>query len=91
MHKIGIFGNTGLVSKEIQKILAHDDKVNIVFRQNSKRKKGNLAKCDLAIVATHEEQSLEIVPEALKQGVRVIDTSGAFRLKNPEYYKNIMA
>jgi N-acetyl-gamma-glutamyl-phosphate reductase len=40
---------------------------------------------DVLFLATPHEVSREWVPEAIAQGVRVIDLSGAWRLENPEY------
>jgi N-acetyl-gamma-glutamyl-phosphate reductase len=47
-------------------------------------------KCDVALLATPAETSLELVPQLLTAGVRVVDLSGAFRLRDaslyPHYY-----
>jgi N-acetyl-gamma-glutamyl-phosphate reductase len=47
-------------------------------------------KCDVAVLATPAQSSLELVPTLLATGVRVIDLSGAFRLRDaslyPRYY-----
>src|SRR5215467_11905 len=40
---------------------------------------------DLVFLATPHEFSREWVPEAIKQGVHVIDLSGAWRLEKPEH------
>jgi N-acetyl-gamma-glutamyl-phosphate reductase len=40
---------------------------------------------DVLFLATPHEVSREWVPEAIKQGVHVIDLSGAWRLETPEY------
>jgi N-acetyl-gamma-glutamyl-phosphate reductase len=42
---------------------------------------------ELLFLATPHEQSREWVPEALGQGIRVIDLSGAWRLHNPSNQK----
>ncbi len=42
--------------------------------------------CDAVLFATPAEVSLELVPKALEAGARVIDLSGAFRLKDPALY-----
>jgi N-acetyl-gamma-glutamyl-phosphate reductase len=39
-----------------------------------------------AFLATPHETSLELVPQLLKAGVRVVDLSGAFRFHNPETF-----
>jgi N-acetyl-gamma-glutamyl-phosphate reductase len=40
---------------------------------------------DVLFLATPHEVSREWVPEAMKQGIHVIDLSGAWRLETPEY------
>ncbi len=41
---------------------------------------------DIAFLCLPHEASLETVPKLLNQGKRVIDLSGAYRIKNPEIY-----
>ncbi len=41
---------------------------------------------DLAFLCLPHEESLELVPKLLNQGKKVIDLSGAYRLKNPQIY-----
>ncbi|MCS6952843.1 MAG: N-acetyl-gamma-glutamyl-phosphate reductase [Bryobacterales bacterium] len=43
-------------------------------------------KLDLVFLATPAEVSLELAPAMLRAGARVIDLSGAFRLRTPESY-----
>jgi N-acetyl-gamma-glutamyl-phosphate reductase len=45
------------------------------------------AKLDVVFLATPPEASMELSPWLLDAGVRVIDLSGAFRLRTPERYK----
>ena len=78
--KTGIYGDTGMVGQEIEKGLQRHDRATIVFRQNSKRRAGNLTDCDVAFLATKDPESMRFAPEALTAGVKVIDMSGAFRL-----------
>ncbi len=40
----------------------------------------------IAFLATPHEASLEIVPELLKAGLRVVDLSGAFRFREPDTF-----
>jgi len=42
--------------------------------------------CDLVFLAIPNQASLERVPNLLEQGVRVIDLSGAFRLRDKEVF-----
>jgi N-acetyl-gamma-glutamyl-phosphate reductase len=51
------------------------------FRWQSLRDKG----VDVLFLATPHEVSREWVPQAIEQGIRVIDLSGAWRLATPEY------
>ena len=80
MVKIGIYGDTGMVGQEIQKVLKHHGRAMIAFRQNSRRRDGHLADCDVVFLATKDPESMKFAPEALAAGAKVIDMSGAFRL-----------
>ncbi len=80
MLKVGLFGDTGMVGQEIEKVLAHHDGVEIGFRQNSKRQEGSLEACEVAFLATKDPESMKFAPQVLEVGKRVIDASGAFRL-----------
>ena len=80
MSKIGIFGDTGMVGQEIEKVLKNHDQVKIVFRKNSRREEGSLNDCDLVFLATKDPESMAYAPEALELGKKAIDMSGAFRL-----------
>ncbi len=44
------------------------------------------ALCDVVLLCTPAEVSLELAPKLLAKGVRVIDLSGAFRLRDPALY-----
>lgn len=44
------------------------------------------ASCDVVLLATPAEASLELVPRLLAAGPRVIDLSGAYRLRDPALY-----
>ncbi len=41
---------------------------------------------EVAFLSTPHEASLEIAPELLRAGLRVVDLSGAFRFRNPETF-----
>jgi N-acetyl-gamma-glutamyl-phosphate reductase len=45
-------------------------------------------KLSLAFLATPPEVSMELAPVVLNAGARVVDLSGAFRLRTPENYKS---
>lgn len=85
MIGVGIYGDTGMVGQELQKILAHHDQADVIFRQNSKRQEGELASCDVVFLATKDPESMTFAPEALAAGCKVIDMSGAFRLPRDQF------
>ena len=80
MIKIALFGDTGMVGQEIERILKHHDGVEVGYRQNSTRQKGDLDACSLAFLATKDPESMVFAADLAKQGKRVVDMSGAFRL-----------
>ncbi|MBI1748124.1 MAG: N-acetyl-gamma-glutamyl-phosphate reductase [Acidobacteria bacterium] len=45
------------------------------------------ARLNLVFTATPDEVSVKIVPELMRAGLKVIDLSGAYRLKDPEQYR----
>jgi len=77
---IALFGDTGMVGQEIERVLQHHDRVEIGYRQNSSRQEGDLDKCPIAFLATKDPESMAFAPDLVKAGKRVIDMSGAFRL-----------
>src|SRR3989344_671155 len=84
---IALFGDTGMVGKEIEKIVNGHDKVYIEHRQNSKRSEGSLDRCELAFLATKDPESMQFAPGLIGAGKKVIDMSGAFRLSAEEFKK----
>ncbi len=80
MLEVGIYGDTGMVGQELDRTLARHDKARVVFRQNSKRREGEIGTCDVVFLATRDPDSMRFAPEALGAGARVIDMSGAYRL-----------
>ena len=45
------------------------------------------AKCEIAVIALGHGKALDIVPELLKRGVKVIDLGADFRLRDPKIYE----
>ncbi|MFH0755479.1 MAG: N-acetyl-gamma-glutamyl-phosphate reductase [bacterium] len=88
---IGIWGSSGLLGMELIKLFSKRPKIKIVYRKTSKEVIGIIENVEIAFLALKAEQSMEIVPELLKRGIKIIDLSGAFRINNPsifsEYYK----
>ena len=78
--KVALFGDTGMVGQELERVLSVHELVEIGYRQNSRRQEGELENCDLVFLATKDLESMAFAPEVLANGIKVIDISGAFRL-----------
>ena len=85
--KIALYGYTGMVGSEIEKLLSGRGDVRVAYRQNSKGVEGGLPGCAIAFLATKDAESMRYAREALGAGARVIDMSGAFRLGRAEFEK----
>ncbi|MDR1060027.1 MAG: hypothetical protein LBL83_02185, partial [Clostridiales bacterium] len=79
-HKIGIFGDTGMVGMELDRILSAHGAAEVAYRRNSRRAEGSLPDCGLCFLATKDAESMAFAREAVGAGASVIDMSGAFRL-----------
>lgn len=79
---IGIWGISGFLGTELAKIFSQRPEIKIVYTVTSKKNTGNIKDVDIGFLALKSEQSMEIAPELLRRGIRVIDLSGAFRIKN---------
>jgi len=64
--------------QQVNKIFPELNFCSNVFESND----SDVSSCDVVFLAVPNEASLEIVPKLLNRGVRVIDLSGAFRLKD---------
>ena len=80
MKNIALFGDTGMVGQEIERIIEPHDQVQVAYRENSSRREGDLSSCELAFLATKDPESMAFARDLAKQGIRVVDMSGAFRL-----------
>jgi len=98
MHKvrIGIIGHSGYSGAEVVKILRRHPGVEPVLFDHRADGGGEVAwsrealrerKIVLLFLATSAEVSIKLAPVALDQGVKVIDLSGAFRLRTAENYR----
>lgn len=85
MYSIGIYGDTGMVGQEIEKVLEHHDQVEVCFRKNSRREEGALNSCELVFLATKDPESMTFAPLIFELGKKVIDMSGAFRFPRAEF------
>src|SRR5579883_33831 len=97
-QRISIVGVTGYSGQELNRLLsAHPDfEVAGRFASKADDKFGAEAfsierlrsfSPDAVVLATEHELSMHLVPELLGHGLRVVDMSGAFRLKDPQLYQ----
>src|SRR6476660_9036451 len=102
MHKyarhIAIVGITGYTGQELDRLLSGHPKFQVAGRFASKADTKSGAEPfsidklrslspDAVVLATEHELSMRLVPELLSSGFRVVDMSGAFRLKDPQLYQ----
>jgi N-acetyl-gamma-glutamyl-phosphate reductase len=96
-HRAAIVGVTGYAGQELDRILTAHPKFTIAGRFASKADEKTRAEAfsmerlrsfspDAVVLATEHELSMNLVPELLREGYRVVDMSGAFRLKVPAQY-----
>jgi len=95
---LAVVGITGYSGQELDRIVAHHPKFKITGRFASKADERFGAEAfsmerlrafspDAVVLATEHELSMRLVPELLSEGYRVVDMSGAFRLKNAAQYQ----
>src|SRR5438552_1776720 len=96
--KTAIVGVTGYTGQELDRLLAAHPKIQVAgkFASRADEKSGAEAfsferlrafSPDAVVLATEHELSMHWVPQLLDQGYRVVDMSGAFRLKDPQRYQ----
>src|SRR5437867_2556011 len=87
---VGVLGASGFSGRELLALLERHGGVRALAleREDAGELAGAVRRESLALVflATPHEVSLEAVPAALAAGARVIDLSGAFRLKAPAVF-----
>jgi N-acetyl-gamma-glutamyl-phosphate reductase len=96
IYSTAIVGVTGYSGREADRILQHHPAVKVVGRFASKSDGAGIeayslenvkrTSPDVVLTATEHDVSMRIVPELLSAGVRVIDMSGAFRMKDAALY-----
>jgi len=109
--KVSIIGATGYTGKELVKILAKHEKVELVHLTSSTFSGKKLAEVfpeflglldinlidlevdlltqdsELVFTALPHTVSMEMVPKLLESGVKVVDLSADYRLKDPSVYE----
>jgi len=96
IYSAAIVGVTGYSGREADRILRYHPSVKVTGRFASKSDGSGIEAysveavkrtgADIVLTATEHDVSLRIVPELLEAGMRVIDMSGAFRMKDPALY-----
>src|SRR4030095_403161 len=97
-HRAAIVGVTGYAGQELDRILTAHPKFTIAGRFASKADEKSRAEAfsmerlrsfspDAVVLATEHELSMQLVPALLSEGYRIVDMSGAFRLKEPRDYQ----
>jgi N-acetyl-gamma-glutamyl-phosphate reductase len=83
-----VIGSTGYAGSELTTILSRHRGAELVGSFDSKFTFDDLASGNPEVVflATPNEVSAEIAPQIVAKGMRVIDLSGAFRLRDSELY-----
>jgi N-acetyl-gamma-glutamyl-phosphate reductase len=96
-YRVAIVGVTGYTGHELDQILSSHPGFKVAGRFASKADDKSGAEAfsverlktyspDVVVLATEHELSMRLVPELLQLGYRVVDMSGAFRLKDPADY-----
>src|SRR5215471_2207247 len=97
-YRVAIVGVTGYAGQELDKILSSHPNLRVAGRFASKADEKSGAEAfsferllilrpDVVVLATEHELSMHLVPELLNAKCRVLDMSGAFRLKNAHIYR----
>jgi N-acetyl-gamma-glutamyl-phosphate reductase len=96
IYSVAIVGVTGYSGREADRILAHHPSVKVNGRYASKSDGLGVeaysldavkrAKPDVVITATEHDLSMKFAAELIGAGFRVIDMSGAFRMKDATLY-----
>ena len=95
--RVAIVGVTGYAGQELDRLLAIHPKFALTGRFASKADEKSGAEAfaferlrsfspDAVVLATEHELSMHLVPELLREGYRVVDMSGAFRLREAAQY-----
>ena len=96
--RVAIVGVTGYTGQEMDRLLAAHPKIQVAGKFASKADEKSGAEAfslerlrsfspEAVVLATEHELSMHLVPELLGEGYRVVDMSGAFRLKEPRQYQ----
>ena len=97
-QRIAVVGVTGYAGRELDRLLVAHPQFRTFGRFASKADEKSGAEAfsmerlrslspDAVVLATEHELSMHVVPELLVEGYRVVDMSGAFRLRDAAQYR----
>jgi N-acetyl-gamma-glutamyl-phosphate reductase len=81
----GIYGRSSSDEKLLKDLYPYYTSLNLKIEPLNTKKITN--NCDVVFIALPHAVAFEIVPGLIDKGVKVIDLSADFRLKNPEVYE----
>src|SRR5580704_16117711 len=95
--RVAIVGVTGYTGQELDRLLMVHPKIRVSGKFASKAEEKSGAEAfslerlrsfspEAVVLATEHQLSMQLAPELLGEGYRVVDMSGAFRLKEPGQY-----
>jgi N-acetyl-gamma-glutamyl-phosphate reductase len=95
--RVSIVGVTGYAGQELDRLLSAHPHIRVAGRFASRTDEASGVEAfsveklrqhspDAVVLATEHEFSLQLAPELLDSQYRVVDMSGAFRLKDPALY-----
>ena len=86
--RVAVVGATGYAGAELSSILSHHKGATLVGTFDSRFTIDalNAARPEVVFLATPNEFSADVAPKLVDAGMRVIDLSGAFRLKDENLY-----
>jgi N-acetyl-gamma-glutamyl-phosphate reductase len=95
-YSAAVVGITGYAGRELDLLLRRHPAIRVTGRYASKSSGPGIEaysadavralRPDIVVLATEHDVSMRTVPELLDAGFRVLDMSGAFRLKDPALY-----
>jgi len=91
-RKAGIVGVSGYSGQELLRLLERHGGIEplVIPREHETEEIAALVKehrLDVVFLATPHEVSMEVAPVVIRAGAKVVDLSGAFRLKDPAVFK----
>jgi len=81
----GLYGRSSSKERDLKEIYPHFGHLHLKIKPLDAKQIGN--ECDVAFLALPHAVAFEVVPSLLETGIKVIDLSADFRLKDSEVYE----